>query len=145
MQELEAHDSLSDRQNDICGPANGVDPVVARTLGIYSGAAVVARLPLPVADHSQLQQCVHVLLQWKNLRKRVVQVEILSGVNIASFLRGMEFVHLIRRERRRFVLGQVEGFARGRGIGPMAAAGVVASTSSEPPSWCEEGVGHQSS
>ena len=69
MQELEAHDSLSDRQNDICRPANGVDPVVAGALGIYSGAAVVARLPLPVADHSHLQQCVHVLLQRKNLRE----------------------------------------------------------------------------
>ncbi len=69
MQELEAHDSLSDRQNDICRPANGVDPVVAGMLGIHSGAAVIARLPLPVADHSDLQKCVHVLLQRKNLRQ----------------------------------------------------------------------------
>lgn len=69
MQELEAHDSLSDRQNDICRPANGVDPVVAGMLGIYSGAAVVAGLPLPVTDHSHLQQGVHVLLQRKNLRE----------------------------------------------------------------------------
>jgi hypothetical protein len=46
MEELEAHDSLSDRQNDICRHANGVGPAVAGMLGMYSGAAVVARLPV---------------------------------------------------------------------------------------------------
>ena len=82
MQKLEAHDSLSDRQDDICRPANGVDPVVAGMLGIYTGAAVVAGLPLPVANHAHLQKGVHVFLQRKNLRQGVVQVEGLAGMNI---------------------------------------------------------------
>ena len=105
MQKLEAHDSFSDRQNDICRPSNGIDPVVAGMLGIYSGAAIVARLPLTVTDHSDLQQCVHVLLQRKDLREGVVQVEGLPGMNIGSFLGGMEFVHLISRERRPLIFG----------------------------------------
>ena len=45
MQELEARNGLSDRQNDICRPTNCIDPVVAGMLGIYSRTAVVARLP----------------------------------------------------------------------------------------------------
>ena len=123
-------------------PPKAVDLIVAGVCGVHSRAAVVAGLPLPIADQPKLQQRMHVLLQWKNLHHRIVEVECLAGMDIGSLLGGMKLVELIRRNRGRFVLGQVKGFACGRGIRPVAGAGVVARTCREPTGWREEGVSH---
>ena len=119
LEQLEAHGHLASWQNDICRSSDPVDPVVAWMLGIYARTAVIARLPLPVAGHPNLQERVHVLLQWNNLSEGIVDVESLARVNFGCILRGMEFIHLIGREGRSFILSQVKCFTGGWSIGPM--------------------------
>src|SRR5258708_13905850 len=83
---------------------------------------------------------MHVLLQRKNLHQRIVEVQGLARMDIGSMLGRMKLVELIGRNRGRFVLGQVKGFACCRGIGPVSRAGVAGRASSEPPGWREEAV-----
>src|SRR5260370_39412625 len=142
LEYLEAHARLPGWQDDSCRATKGIDPIVGGVGWVDSRAAVVGSLPLTVADHPELQERVHLLLQRKNLHKRIVEVEGLAGMDIGSLLGRMKLVQLIGRNRGRFVLGQVKGFACCRGVRPVSRAGAVGRASSEPPAWREEAVSY---
>jgi hypothetical protein len=64
----------------------------------------------------------------------------LARMDIGATLGGVKLLELICRKRGRLVFRQIKGFARYRGVRPVATAGVVGCSRSETPGWRDEPV-----
>ncbi len=68
----------------------------------------------------------------------IVEIEGVAGMRGGAFLCGVEFVHLVHREREQLVVRQRERLARGERKRPIAGSDVVGPARLEPPGGRQE-------
>src|SRR5204863_6890242 len=93
------------RKIQIRPDAKGIDFVMSLRLRFGDRwPALICGLPLAVPDQAYLQ--VHATSQPNGLHQRIVEIKVLTWMNLRAFLSTMEFIHLKRRNRCCFVLCQ---------------------------------------